>query len=256
VNVEVLILGCGSSAGTPAIGCGCATCTSTDPRNKRSRASSVISAGGLNFLIDSGPDLRSQALREGLSKVDAVLYTHQHADHMNGIDDLRGFCYVNKAAMPVFGSDYTMKDIETRFHYTTLPPGPGWELPSLQTTRVDGPFCHRGVEITPIPVLHGRWPVLGYRIGPVAYLTDVSEIPESSFPLLEGLDLLLLDCLRNKPHHTHFGYEQSIAAAQRIGARRTVLIHMTHELEYHALSARVPTGIEVGYDGMRLRVGD
>lgn len=256
MNVEVLILGCGSSAGTPAIGCGCATCTSTDPRNKRSRASSVISAGGLNFLIDSGPDLRSQALREGLSKVDAVLYTHQHADHMNGIDDLRGFCYVNKAAMPVFGSDYTMKDIETRFHYTTLPPGPRWELPSLQTTRVDGPFCHRGVEITPIPVLHGRWPVLGYRIGPVAYLTDVSEIPESSFPLLEGLDLLLLDCLRNKPHHTHFGYEQSIAAAQRIGARRTVLIHMTHELEYHALSAHVPTGIEVGYDGMRLRVGD
>ncbi|MDN3577097.1 MBL fold metallo-hydrolase [Chitinimonas viridis] len=252
MNTEVLILGCGSSAGTPAIGCHCATCSSDDARNRRSRASSVVTVAGLSFLIDTGPDLRTQALREGLTKVDAVLYTHQHADHMNGIDDLRAFCYVNKAAMPVFGSDYTMADIHTRFHYTTLPPGPWWELPSLQTTAVHGAFCHRGVEITPIPVLHGRWPVYGYRIGNVAYLTDVSEIPEASFALLQGLDLLLLDCLREQPHHTHFGVAQSLAAAARIGARRTVLIHMTHELEYHALSQRMPAGVEVGYDGMRL----
>lgn len=247
----VLILGCGSSAGTPAIGCRCATCTSADPRNRRTRASSVIRAGGLNFLIDTGPDLRTQALREGLSQVDAVLYTHQHADHLNGIDDLRAFCYVNKAPMPVFGSDFMMRDIEARFHYCTLPPTPWWETPSLQLTRVEGPFCHRGVEIVPVPLLHGRWPILGWRIGGAAYLTDVSEIPEDSFALLRGLDLLLLDCLREQPHRTHFGFEQSLAAAQRIGARRTVLIHMTHEMEYHALSARLPAGVEVGYDGMR-----
>jgi len=254
VSTELLILGCGSSAGTPAIGCTCPTCSSDDPRNRRTRASSVVTTQGLSFLIDTGPDLRTQALREKLVKVDAVLYTHQHADHMNGIDDLRAFCYVNKAPLPVFGSDYTMADIHARFHYTTLPPGPWWELPSLQTTPVHAAFCHRGIEITPIPLLHGRWPVYGYRIGKVAYLTDVSEIPESSYALLDGLDLLLLDCLREQPHHTHFGVEQSLAAAKRIGAKRTVLIHMTHELEYHALSARMPAGIEVGYDGMRLTV--
>ncbi|WP_269533803.1 MBL fold metallo-hydrolase [Chitinimonas sp. BJYL2] len=252
MSTEILILGCGSSAGTPAIGCQCATCTSPDPRNKRTRSSSVITTQGLSFLIDTGPDLRTQALREGLTRVDAVLYTHQHADHLNGIDDLRAFCYVNKAAMPVFGSPYTMHDINTRFHYTTLPPGQWWELPSLQTTAVDGPFCHRGVEIIPVPVMHGRWPVLGYRIGKVAYLTDVSEIPESSFALLDGLDVLLLDCLRTQPHHTHFGLEQSLTAAARIGARQTVLIHMTHEFEYTELSARLPAGVVMGYDGMRI----
>ncbi|SFZ79210.1 MBL fold metallo-hydrolase [Chitinimonas taiwanensis] len=252
MSVEVLILGCGSSAGTPAIGCPCPTCTSPDPRNRRTRASSVLRANGLNFLIDSGPDLRTQALREGLTQVDAVLYTHPHADHLNGIDDLRAFCYVNKAPLPIFGNDFMMQDVQNRFHYTTLPPGPWWDKPVLQPTPVVGPFCHRGVEIVPIPVLHGRWTIYGYRIGRVAYITDVSEIPEASFDLLQGLDLLLLDCLRNQPHHTHFGVEQSIAAAQRIGARHTVFIHMTHELEYHALNARLPHGMEVAYDGMRL----
>lgn len=255
MSVEVLILGCGSSAGTPAIGCLCPTCTSPDPRNRRTRASAVVRAQGLNFLIDTGPDLRTQALREGLTQVDAVLYTHPHADHLNGIDDLRAFCYVNKAPLPIFGNDFMMQDVQNRFHYTTLPPGPWWDKPVLQPTPVAGPFCHRGVAITPIPVLHGRWPIYGYRIGGAAYITDVSEIPESSLALLDGLDLLLLDCLRNEPHHTHFGVEQSIAAAQRIGARRTVFIHMTHELEYRALGARLPAGIEVGFDGMRLQAG-
>jgi len=252
MNVSLLILGCGSSAGTPAIGCSCPTCTSADPRNTRTRASSVITAGDVHFLIDTGPDLRTQALREGLTRVDAVLYTHMHADHLNGIDDLRAFCYVNRAAMPVFGSPYMMRNIETRFDYTLLPPGKTWETPSLQPHPVEGPFSHRGVTVTPIPVLHGKYPIYGYRIGKVAYLTDVSEIPESSMALLDGLDILLLDCLREVPHHTHFGVEQSLAAAKRIGARQTVLIHMTHELEYHALSARLPAGVVVGYDGMRL----
>lgn len=252
VGVEILILGCGSSAGTPAIGCACETCTSNDPRNQRSRASAVFSSGGVNFLIDSGPDLRTQALREGLSKIDAVLYTHPHADHLNGIDDLRAFCYVNKAAMPVFGNAYTMRDIETRFHYTTLPPGPWWDKPVLQLTPVDGAFSHRGMTVVPIPVWHGKGAIFGYRIGNAAYITDVSDIPDSSYALLEGLDVLLLDCLREHPHHTHFGVEQALTAAKRIGARRTVLIHMTHELEYHAFSVRVPHGVEVAYDGMRL----
>lgn len=254
MKIDLVLLGVGSSGGTPAIGCDCATCRSDDPRNRRTRASALVSAGGLNWLIDTGPDLRQQTLREGFTRVDAVLYTHPHADHLNGIDDLRAFCYVAKAPIPVFGNDYMMRDIETRFHYTTLPPGTWWDRPSLQTTPVHAPFCHRGVEVTPIPLLHGKWPIYGYRIGRVAYLTDVSEIPEESFALLEGLDLLLLDCLREQVHFTHFGVEEALSAAARIKARRTVLIHMTHELEYHDLSSRMPPGIEVGYDGMRLSV--
>ncbi|WP_223879331.1 MBL fold metallo-hydrolase [Chitinimonas arctica] len=250
--MEVLILGCGSSGGTPAIGCGCPTCTSGDPRNSRTRSSAVLSVGGLNFLIDSGPDLRGQALREGLTQVDAVLYTHPHADHLNGIDDLRAFCYLNRAPLPIFGNEYTMRDIETRFHYTTLPPGPWWDKPSLQTTAVSGPFSHRGIEVIPIPVWHGKGAIFGYRIGRLAYITDVSDIPPESYRLLQDLDVLLIDCLREQPHYTHFGVEQAIEASRRIGARRSVFIHMTHELEYHALSQRLPEGMEVAFDGMRL----
>ncbi|MDK2123462.1 MBL fold metallo-hydrolase [Parachitinimonas caeni] len=252
MNVEVLCLGVGSSGGSPALGCRCPTCTSADPRNQRTRCSAVMRAGGLNFLIDTGPDLRQQALRENLLQVDAVLYTHPHADHMNGIDDLRAFCYLNRAPMPVFGNAFTMQDIRSRFYYTTLPPAPYWDKPSLQLTAVDGPFTHRGVMITPIPLLHGKWPIFGFRIGNAAFLTDVSEIPEASFPLLEGLDVLLLDCLKAKPYPTHFGLDQALAAAARIAARRTVLIHMTHELEYHATNALLPAGVELAYDGMRL----
>ncbi|MBV1777045.1 MBL fold metallo-hydrolase [Burkholderiaceae bacterium DAT-1] len=253
--VDVLMLGVGSSGGSPAIGCHCPTCTSTNPRNVRTRSSTVLRVNGLTFLIDTGPDLRQQSLREGLTSVDAVLYTHPHADHLNGIDDLRAFCYVRRAGIPVFGNAFMMEDIAKRFYYTILPPGPHWDKPVLELNTVEGPFTFNGVDIIPVPVMHGKWPILGYRIGNVAYLTDVSEIPESSLPLLEGLDILMLDCLRNEPHFTHFGVEQSIAAAQRIGAKRTVFFHMTHELEYEALSARLPAGIEVGYDGMTLRSG-
>lgn len=255
MKVEVCLLGVGSSAGTPVVGCRCATCTSPDPRNNRTRCSAIIRANGVNFLLDTGPDLRSQVLREGISQIDAVLYTHPHADHLHGIDDLRAFCYLNKSVLPVFGNAFMLRQIHERFHYTTLPPNPWYDKPSLATCTVEGPFSHRGVAITPIPVLHGNWPIYGYRVGNVAYLTDVSAIPEASYALLDGLEVLLLDCLRETPHHTHFGVEQSLAAAARIGAKQTVLIHMTHDLEYHAFSARMPDGVMVGFDGMRLGCG-
>ncbi|KAF0811646.1 Phosphoribosyl 1,2-cyclic phosphate phosphodiesterase [Andreprevotia sp. IGB-42] len=253
IPVEITLLGVGSSGGTPALGCTCSTCTSADPRNQRTRASAVFRAGGQTFLIDTGADLRQQALREKLLHVDAVLYTHPHADHLHGIDDLRAFCWLQKAALPVYGNTLVAEHISSRFSYTLLSPNNYWDKPVLQLNEIDNaPFGFAGVTITPIPVLHGKWPIQGFRIGNVAYITDVSEIPEDSYERLQGLDLLILDCLREQPHPTHFGVAQSIAAAQRIGARRTVFIHMTHELEYHALSARLPDGIVVGYDGMRL----
>lgn len=253
MKVEALLLGVGSSGGSPALGCSCPTCSSADLKNSRTRASAVLRAGGKTFLIDTGPDLRHQSLREQLLHVDAVLYTHPHADHLNGIDDLRSFCWLQKAAIPVFGNEFMLDHIRQRFPYTLFPANNFWDKPVLTLHPVgDELFEFAGVAIEPIPLLHGKWPILGYRIGKVAYLTDVSEIPAESLALLQDLDILFLDCLRRVPHPTHFSAEQAIAAATLIGARQTVMIHMTHELEYHGLSAELPAGMVVGYDGMRL----
>lgn len=253
MKVEALLLGTGSSGGSPALGCSCPTCASVNPKNSRTRASAVLRAGGKTFLIDTGPDLRHQALREQLLHVDAVLYTHPHADHLNGIDDIRAFCWLQKAAIPVFGNEFMLDHIRQRFPYTLFPPNNFWDKPVLTLHPVnDSTFEFAGIAIEPIPLMHGKWPILGYRIGNVAYLTDVSEIPESSITRLQGLDIVFLDCLRRVPHPTHFSVDQAIAAARQIGARQTVMIHMTHELEYQALSQELPAGMVVGYDGMRL----
>ncbi|WP_297573404.1 MBL fold metallo-hydrolase [uncultured Deefgea sp.] len=253
--VETILLGVGSSGGSPALGCSCPTCSSSDPKNTRSRASAVIRAGGQTFLIDTGPDLRSQALREQILHVDAVLYTHPHADHLNGIDDLRAFCWLQKAALPVYGNRLMLGHIRERFPYTLFKPNEFWDKPVLTIHEVDAePFQVGAVTIQPIPLIHGKWPILGWRIGNVAYLTDVSEIPPESEALLQNLDLLFLDCLRHKAHPTHLSVEQALQVAAKIAAKRTVFIHMTHELEYHALTATLPAGIEVGYDGQRITI--
>lgn len=253
-SLEVTILGCGSSSGTPAIGCDCATCRSPDPRNRRTRASAYIKVAGQGLLIDTGPDLRQQALREGLSRVDAVLYTHPHADHLNGIDDLRAFCYVKKGPITLYGNAFTLDNIKRRFDYALLPPSKMWDKPVLLPQQVDGPVDCGGVTLTPVPLEHGSWACLGWRVGDMAWLTDVSDIPDSSLPLLQGLKVLFLDCLNHDPYPSHLGVSQSFAWAKRIGAARTVLIHMTHRLEFAALSAECPPGVEVGYDGLRVEL--
>ena len=252
--MQLTLLGCGSSAGTPVIGCRCATCLSDDPRNKRSRCSAAVTLpGGEVVLIDTGPDLRMQALREGVQRVDAVLYTHTHADHLHGIDDLRAFCQLQRMQIPLYGNADTVAHIRQKFGYTLREPSDFWDLPVLSVHEVTQPFELFGVRITPIPVQHGRIGILGYRIGDMAYLTDVSEIPEASLALLQDLRLLFLDCLRYTPHYTHINLEQSLAYAGRIGAERTFMIHMTHEMEYEALASQLPTGVSVGYDGLKLR---
>lgn len=255
--MQLTLLGVGSSAGTPVIGCGCKTCTSADPRNQRTRCSAAITAPtGEVILIDSGPDLRQQALRENLKRVDAVLYTHTHADHLNGIDDLRSFCQLNRRQIPLYGSLEHMATIGARFGYTLREPGDYWDLPVLCTNQVDAPFSLFGMDIVPVPIKHGRANIYGYRIGKMAYLTDVSEIPDASLELLRNLDILLLDCLRYNPHPTHINLEQSLVYAARIGAGKTYLMHMTHELEYAEVSALLPSGVYVGYDGLRLDIDD
>lgn len=253
--MRLTMLGVGSSGGTPAIGCQCATCSSTDPRNKRTRCSSLITLdNGKNILIDSGPDLRQQSLREGLTHVDAVLYTHTHADHLHGIDDLRAFCVLQKTQIPLYGSQSTVKHITEKFGYTLREPNQSWEIPVLKAHAISSPFEILGEVITPLPVKHGYMDIFGYRIKNFAYLTDVSVIPESTFTLLEGLDVLLLDCLRSKPHFTHIHLEQSLAYASRIKAKHTYLIHMTHDLEFNALSQSLPANVFVGYDGLTLEM--
>lgn len=253
--MQLTMLGVGSSAGTPMIGCQCNTCKSPDKRNYRTRCSSVIELdNGKVILIDTGPDLRQQALREGLSRVDAVLYTHTHADHLHGIDDLRSFCQIQRSQIPLYGSPEAMRHIADKFGYTLREAYNFWDLPILKTNSVTTPFYLFDQLIIPIPVKHGNSDIYGYRIGNIAYITDISAIPENSCELLKGLDILLLDCLRYATHYSHINLEQSLAYASQIGAVKTYLIHMTHDMEYTTLSAQLPSGVFVGYDGLRLKL--
>lgn len=253
--MRITMLGVGSSGGTPAIGCQCETCISTDPRNKRTRCSSLVTLdNGKNILIDTGPDLRHQALREDVLNINAVLYTHTHADHLNGIDDLRAFCVLQKEHIPLYGSPTSIKHITEKFSYAFREANLSWEIPVLKANTVESSFEILGEQITPIPLKHGNTDIYGYRIRNFAYLTDVSVIPENSFALLEGLDVLFLDCLRSKPHYTHIHLEQSLMYASQIGANKTYMIHMTHEFEYQALSKQLPDNVLVGYDGLRIEL--
>ena len=255
MQFDLTILGAGSSAGTPVVGCACNTCLSINRKNKRTRCSSIIHLpNGNNILIDTGPDLRIQSLRESIDAVDAVLFTHHHADHCHGIDDLRAFCQKNKKQIPLYGSEYVMKQLEAKFGYAMIEPMGFWEVPVLKSYVVNEPFELFGETVTPIPLFHGKSMIFGYRVGNLAYLTDVSSIPENSMKLLNGIDTLLIDCLRYKPHHTHFNFDQSLATALQINARQSYLIHMTHEIEYEELQKKLPKGIYAGYDGLKLSI--
>ncbi len=253
--MEIIFLGTGSSTGTPVIGCECPTCLSNDPRNKRTRCSVAVQfESGATLLIDTGPDLRLQALREKIVRVDGVLYTHTHADHLNGIDDLRNFCFLQKQAIPVYGNDIAINDVQQRFSYAFAAPGQNWDKPVLTAHVVEKAFQLAGETVTPIPVMHGKLPIFGYRIGNMAYITDVSLIPDASMPLLEGLDLLLLDCLHYRPHPTHIHFDKSLEYALNIKAKKTFFIHMTHQMEFSEASDRLPPNIQFSYDGLRVNI--
>jgi phosphoribosyl 1,2-cyclic phosphate phosphodiesterase len=249
------ILGAGSSAGTPVVGCKCETCISVNPRNKRTRCSSLITLeNGKNILIDTSPDLREQSIRESVTNVDAVLFTHAHADHCHGIDDLRAFCQINKIQIPLYGNEDVIDQLVNKFKYAMIEPKNFWEIPVLKPNILNAPFEIFNEIITPIPVKHGNYSINGYRVGNLGYITDVSEISENSMKLLEGIDVLLLDCLRMEPHFTHLCFSESIEIAKKINAKETYLIHMTHSLEYESLKKMLPEGIYVGYDGLKLQI--
>ena len=251
MSMEVIFLGVGSSGGSPVIGCECPVCRSGAPRNQRTRCSAHIVVDGVHLQIDTGPDFRVQCLREGIRQIDAVLYSHPHADHLNGIDDLRVFCYRQQGVLPLYGDDYTMDDIRRRFAYALQSPNGQWEKPTLSVNPVAEPFSVKGVQVMPIRVMHGQYPILGFRIGDFAWLTDLSDLPPESLPLLQNLKGVAIDALRETPHPTHSSIDQALAWAEVIGAEETWLIHMTHEVDYEATSARLPAGVHMAWDGLR-----
>lgn len=248
---NLTFLGTGTSTGVPAIGCGCDVCLSDDPKNKRLRASVWIEQDGLSILIDTSTDLRTQALRAGIKDVDAVLYTHHHADHVHGIDELRSFSFFRKKQIPCYGNKESIERIKEMFGYIFLGDrADGGGKPDLSLNHVEGPFAISTVKVTPIAVKHGSLDVLGYRINDTAYVTDCSLIPPSSKPLLEGLDTLILGALGFKAHATHFTVEKALEAIESVKPRAAYLTHLTHNMMHEDVSARLPQGVKLAWDGL------
>jgi phosphoribosyl 1,2-cyclic phosphate phosphodiesterase len=259
--MNVLMLGCGGSGGVPLIGCRCAICTSSDPRNKRLRVSIVVESGGKRILVDTSPDLRQQFLRHDLTSVDAVILTHAHADHLHGLDDLRSVNYHRNAPLEVWADAATLREVEQRFGYAFNPPRTNagiWYAPSLvaREIQVGGTETIAGMPVRSFHQTHGgsRPPTLGLRFGPFAYSTDVREMPAAGFEALAGIDTWIVDCLQDDPNPAHSHLSQTLSWIERVRPRRSVLTHMGHRFEYQDLRRRLPTGVEPGYDGMELKI--
>jgi phosphoribosyl 1,2-cyclic phosphate phosphodiesterase len=252
----MVFLGTGTSVGVPAIGCGCPVCTSDNPRNKRTRCGLALGLPGGNLLVDTPPDLRQQLLREGIGLVHAVLYTHEHADHIFGLDDLRLMQFYLGGPVPLYGEPGVEERIRKSFDYAFqsvegLHTGAIPQL-LLRTIGLE-PFDVLGARVTPVRLHHGATvPVLGFRFGNVAYCTDVSAIPPESMERLRDLDVLVLDCLRREPHATHFGLGQALAVVDELQPKRTLLTHMSHKLDHDATNAELPLGVELAYDGLEV----
>jgi phosphoribosyl 1,2-cyclic phosphate phosphodiesterase len=254
---RVTFLGTGTSHGVPMIGCRCAVCRSDDPRDRRSRPSIHVAVdGGPAILVDAATDLRTQALAWDITRVDAVLVTHAHADHVMGLDDLRRFNVLRQGRLPIYADARTGRELRRIFSYAfEAPPTVGGGVPELDLLLIDGPFTVDGVAITPVPIQHGPQPILGFRLGRFAYLTDCNAIPEASLALLHGLDVLVLDALRHRPHPTHFSLAEAVAMATRIGAPQTYFTHICHDLPHAETNASLPAGMALAHDGQVLTLG-
>jgi phosphoribosyl 1,2-cyclic phosphate phosphodiesterase len=265
--MRVTVLGSGTSHGVPMIGCDCETCRSTDARDKRTRPSILIELDGeapssfagrvRSILVDTSTDLRAQALANGVTRVDAILFTHSHADHVFGLDDVRRYNQMQQGAIACYADAGTVASLTRMFAYVFQPPQQqGGGLPQLALFTLAGPMTLGGVDVVPVPLWHGRLPVLGFRVGSFAYLTDCNRIPDASWPLLGGVRTIVLDALRHRPHSTHFSVSEALDVASRLGAERTYFTHICHDLGHAETNARLPRGVELAYDGLVLELAE
>jgi len=252
--MKLTILGCGTSTGVPLIQCSCEVCQSKHPRNKRLRASVWLQMNGKSILIDTSTDLRQQALRAKIPRVDAVLYTHPHADHIHGIDELRSYNFIQKSAIPLYGNAWTCNELRSKFPYVFAPgPSEGGGVPQLTVHPFD-PHVPAleviGEQMVPLPLSHGSKECVGYRFESVAYVTDCSYIPPVSLERMQSLSVLVLDCLRLKPHGTHFNLDQALETIAVLKPKKTYLTHLGHEFDYTKDLKKLPKGVHFAYDGL------
>jgi phosphoribosyl 1,2-cyclic phosphate phosphodiesterase len=250
--MDLLFLGTGTSFGIPMIGCKCAVCTSKNPKDRRSRPSALLQYAGRNVLIDTAVELREQLLAADIGHVDAVLYTHAHADHIFGFDDLRAIG--RKGAVPLYADAGTAQTLRETFRYVFDGGEAPSEVPKAKLNVVNGPFDLFGESVWPIELLHGKMPVLGYRVHDVAYLTDCSMIPDASLRMLGNLEVLVIDAVRFRPHPTHFSVDEALEVISILKPKRAFLTHLCHDIEHDAVSAMLPAGTELAYDGLRVTV--
>lgn len=254
--MKVTFLGSGTSTGVPVIGCGCRVCTSDNPKNQRLRQSVKIETNGKHILIDTTPDLRLQLLRDPMPTIDFILFTHSHSDHLMGLDDIRPFNFFQKRTITAFANEMTVKAIRRAFSYIWDDQAQiGGGKPQLEVREVDGPFSFEGIDVVPLPVAHGNWTILGFRIGGFAYITDTNGIPASTRESLSGIEVLALDGLRKSPSHpTHFTIDEAIDAAREIGAPLTYLMHLSHDVDHDEVEQGLPEGFRLAYDGLTLEL--
>ncbi len=256
--LELTFLGTGTSTGVPVIGCDCEVCQSPDPRDVRLRCSVVVRTDTTTVLVDTSPDLRAQVLRDRFDRFDAVLFTHAHADHTAGLDELRRYNAMQQEHVQLWSDAATAQSLRERFAYTFVDQYPVYGvIPDLVLNEIDGPFRIGDLDIQPIPVMHGRLPILGFRFGSIAYLTDVKSIPDRSWELLQDLDVLVLTALRQKPHAAHLALEEALVVAESLRPRHTLFTHIAHEMgRYAAVAPMLPEGAMLSHDRQRIVIDD
>lgn len=250
--MKIILLGTGTSQGIPVIGCECRVCKSKDPRNNRTRCSALINYDGHNIIIDTATEFRFQVLNNNIKRVDAVLFTHAHADHVHGLDDIRQFNEIQGVTIPCFGNKSTMEIIRKKYDYVFTPSQQGGGKPDISMNVIDSEFNIFGVKIIPLPVKHGFLDILGYRVGNFAYITDAKYVPEETMQKINNLDILVINALRYESHDTHLSVDEALRIIERVKPKKAFLTHICHRLEHEETERSLPKHVRLGFDGLAI----